>query len=141
MQTLFRESNRKQHCVIEWSRDDRSLLNNKANRFRRNLSLEIDTCIDASLRSKIAMNWYIYNLKQRINLFTKKYTVSPHLQSILSFLAFFAVFMYKIPRLVALSVPTLTIYLFRDLERTLGKKFVVHSSVVKNNTKESSSLK
>ena len=41
------------------------------------------------------MNWYIYNLKQRINLFTKKYTVSPHLQSILSFLAFFAVFMYK----------------------------------------------
>lgn len=39
----------------------------------------------------------------------------------------------------ALSVPT--IYLFRDLERALGKKFVVHSSVVKNNTKESSSLK
>ena len=92
---LCSESNRKQHCVIEWSRDDRSWLNNKANRLRRHLSLEIDTCIDASLSSNIAMNWYTYNLKQRINLFTKKYTVSQHLQSILSFLAFFAVFMYK----------------------------------------------
>lgn len=71
MQTLFRESNRKQHCVIEWSRDDRSGLNNKANRLRRHLSLEIDTCIDASLRSNIAMNWYTFNLKQTINLFTK----------------------------------------------------------------------
>ena len=54
----------------------------------RHLSLEIDTCVDASLRSNIAMNWYTYNLKQRLNLFTKKYTVSPHLQSILSFLNF-----------------------------------------------------
>lgn len=91
MQTSFRESNLKQHCVIEWSRDDRSRLNNKANRLRRHLSLEIDTCIDASLRSNIAMNWCTCNLKQRINLFTKKYTVSPHLQSILSFLVFFSV--------------------------------------------------
>lgn len=139
MQTLFRESNLKQHCVIEWSRDHR---HDKATRLRRHLSLEIDTCIDASLRSNIAINWYTYNLKQRINLFTKKYTVSPHLQSILSFLTFFAVFMYKYHGwLPCLFHAILTIYLFRDLERTLGKKFVVHSSVVKNNTKESSSRK